>query len=293
VLENAELVGVTDVKFVVDGGFIKEDCIQNLNKHAKSFTIGIPAGLNVSEEMLKTHAQGIDKYVNKLADHEIYCVEKTIEYYGVNGRLMLFYDPMSHAQLCNEMSERIRLLSAELDGLKWYPKDKLKRYSQYFRITKHETGRGFDFELDNDNIDKMRSRKGFFLIFSTDWTATHDDILYHYRAKDAAEKLFDQMKIDMHGNRIRTHNEITTDGKTFVTFVALVIRTFMLNKLKQFLTDNSVSLKKVFNQLANITIITSSTKGRFTKALTRKQKDILSAFNAQVAIEHDVEFCLR
>jgi transposase len=293
VLENAKSVGISDVKIVVDGGFISEECIQNLNKHAKSFTIGIPASLKIAEEMLLTHSLGIDKYVNKLADQELYCVEKTIDYYGVNGRLMLFYDPMSHAQLCNEMSERIRLLLAELNGIKRYPKSKLKRYSQYFKITKHEAGSGFDFEIDNDIVDILRFRKGFFLIFSTDRNATYDDILYHYRAKDVAEKLFDQMKIDMQGNRIRTHNEQTTNGKTFVTFIALAIRTFMLNKLKQFLFDNSLSLKKVFNQLENITIITSSIKGRFTKALTKRQKEILSAFGIQSDISRDVGFCLR
>ena len=293
VLDNAKSVGINDVKFVVDGGFISEECVQNLNKHAKSFTIGIPASLKISEEMLETHSQGIDKYANKLIDQELYCVEKIIEYYGVSGRLMLFYDPMNHIQLCNEMSERISLFSAELKKLKRYPKSKLKRYSQYFKIIKHETDSGFEFEIDNDNVDKLRFRKGFFLIFSTDWTAIHDDILYHYRAKDAAEKLFDQIKIDMHGNRIRTHNEQTTNSKTFVTFIALAIRTFMLGKLKQFLSENSISLKKVFNQLENITIITSSTKGRFTKALTKRQKDILSVFDALALIAHDVKSCLR
>ena len=67
---------------------------------------------------METHATGIDKYANKLADQEIYCVEKAITYYGVGGRLMLFYDPMSHVQLCSDMSERIRLLSAELSKLR-------------------------------------------------------------------------------------------------------------------------------------------------------------------------------
>jgi transposase len=213
VLENAKSVGIDNVKFVVDGGFISEECVQNLNKHAKAFTVGIPASLDISEEMLSKHLQGVDKYVNKLNGQEIYCVEKTIEYYGVNGRLMLFYDSMSHAQLCSEMSGRINLLSAELKKLKRYPENKLKRYSQYFIITKHKTDSGFDFELDNGNIDKLRFRKGFFLIFSTDWSASHEDTLYHYRMKDAAEKLFDQMKVDMQGNRIRTHNEKTTNGK--------------------------------------------------------------------------------
>lgn len=293
VLENAKAVGLKDIKFVVDGGFISEECIRNLSTHSKAFTIGIPAHLDISVEMLKSHSQGIEKYANKLSDKDIYCVSKYFEYYGVSGRLMLFYDPMNHAQLCNEMSERIRALSAELSGLKRYPGNRLKRYTQYFKITRHADDSGFDFTVDGDKVDQLRQYKGFFLIFSTDNVISHDDILYHYRAKDAAEKLFDQLKVDMQGARIRTHNDKTTNGKAFVLFIALIIRTCIMNKLKDHLAEKSTSLKKVFNQLTNITVITTFGEARFSKALTKKQKSILSVFNAADDIINSVETCLR
>ncbi len=293
VLENAGTVGLKNIKFVVDGGFISKECINNLSSHSKAFTIGIPAYLSIAVEMLKTHSQGIEKYANKLSDKDIYCVSKNIEYYGANGRLMLFYDPMNHAQLSNEISERIRLLGIELSALKRYPASRLKRYTQYFRLTRHADDSGFDFIVDADKVDLLRQYKGFFLIFSTDNDSTHDDILYHYRAKDAAEKLFDQLKIDMQGTRIRTHNEQTTNGKAFVLFIALVIRTYIMEKLKKQLADKSTSLKKVLNQLTNITVISTDGKARFTKAFTKEQKSILSAFNATEEILKSVETCLR
>ncbi len=293
VLENAGAVGLKDIKFVVDGGFISEECIRNLSIHSKAFTIGIPAYLGIAVEMLKSHSQGIEKYANKLSDKDIYCVDKHFEYYGASGRLMLFYDPMNHAQLCNEMSERIRSFSAELAALKRYPASKLKRYTQYFRITKHADDSGFDFAVDADKVDLLRQYKGFFLIFSTDNGISHDDVLYHYRAKDATEKLFDQLKIDMQGARIRTHNEQTTDGKAFVLFIALIIRSYTMGKLKKHLAEKSTSLKKVFNQLTNIAVITTGGKARFTKALTKEQKSILAAFNAADDILKSVETCLR
>lgn len=293
VLENAGVVGLNDIKFIVDGGFISEECIRNLSTHGKAFTIGIPVFLDVSVEMLKDHSQSIEKYVNKLADKDIYCVDKDYQYHGASGRLMLFYDPMNHAQLCNEMSERIRSLSAELSGLKRYPESRLKRYAQYFRITRHTDDSGFDFAVDADKVDLLRQKKGFFLIFSTDSTLSHEDVLYHYRAKDAAEKLFSQLKVDMQGSRIRTHNEQTTNGKAFVLFVALAIRTYMMGKLKKYLTDDATSLKKILNQLTNITVITTGGKARFTKALTKDQKLILSAFDATDDILKSIETCLR
>jgi transposase len=293
VLANAKDVGLNDVKFVLDGGFVNEDSFQNLRDCATAFTMGIPAYLDIAKQMIAEHPTGIDSYANKVADRELYCVEQPETLYGIDGRLLLFYDPMAHAQLCNEMTERINGLKAELSAFKRYPKAKLKRYSDYFIITKRSSDSGFDFAPNTENIDKLRFRKGFFLIFTTDSSATHDDIIYHYRAKDAAEKLFDQMKIDMQGGRIRTHNEHTTNGKTFVTFVALALRTYMLGKLRAFLTDNSTSVKKVFNQLDNITILVSSTSGRFTKALTKKQKAILDTFGATRAIAEFVLTCIR
>jgi transposase len=160
------------------------------------------------------------------------------------------------------------------------PKNKVQRYESYFKLTKHEQGGGFDYEVDTDSVEKIRKTKGFFLIFTTDMETTPEDTLYHYRAKDAIEKLFDQIKCDMDGNRVRTHNEQTTDGKVFVTFIACVIRTYLMNKLKQYLADNSTSMKKVFSQLSNITIVSSAKGLRFTKALTKKQKQILKSFAA-------------
>ena len=293
VLENARAVGLKDVKFVVDGGFISEECIRNLSTHSKAFTIGISTHTNVATEMLKSHSQGIESYANKLLNHDIYCVEKHLDYYGIGGRLLLFYDPMNHAQLCNEMFERIRLLSAELSKLKRYPESKLKRYMKYFRITRHKDDSGFDFVVDVEKVDLMRQYKGFFLIFSTDNESSHDEALYHYRAKDAAEKLFDQLKVDIQGARIRTHNEQTTNGKAFVIFIALAIRTYIIGKLQNNLAEKSYSLKKIFNKLTNISIITNGGKARFTKALTKEQKSILSAFNATNDILKSVENCLR
>jgi transposase len=178
------------------------------------------------------------------------------------------------------MSNHINRLKAELTALTRYPKSKLSRYTPYFVLTKHEQDSGFDYAVDTDKVEKMRESKGYFLIFSTDMDSSPSDILDHYRAKDADEKLFAQIKVDMEGGRIRTHNEETTEGKTFVTFIACVIRSYLLNRLSKYLTDNSTSMKKVFSQLSNITILSNHDGYRFTKALTKKQKQILLAFNA-------------
>jgi hypothetical protein len=272
---------------ILDGGFWGEESIKSLHSFCDAFTVGMPAYLKESEKILAAHGEGIETYTNELDTRLVYCVPVQTDLFGVPGRVMLYYDASNHLHLCYELSTYIERLKSELAALKRYPKGKLSRYSPYFVITKHDSG--FEYHVDIDKVEAARRSKGYFLIFTSDMQSSPSDILYYYRAKDADEKIFAQIKVDMDGGRIRTHNEDTADGKTFVTFIACVIRSYLLSKLSQYLKVNSTSMKKIFNQLSNINIISGYDGFRFTKALTKKQKQILSAFDADIDIVQSVK----
>ena len=281
-LDNARDVGIERIKMVVDGGHWDEDCFAGLKELCDAFIVGMPAHFNEAKEILLAHAENIEAYENKLDIPHMYCIPVEAEIWGVEGNILLYFDALSHAQLCENLMETINRLKAELAKLKRYPKSKLGRYKPYFVIS--ETPDGFDYSVDSEKVDNLMKYKGFFLLFDTDKEDAPGTALRHYRDKDAIEKLFAQIKCDMDGNRIRTHNEQTTDGKTFVTFVACIIRSYLLQKLQQYLTDNSTSLKKALSQLSNISVVSGSIGLRFTKALTKKQKEILKPFNAHKEI---------
>ncbi len=289
VLANAEAVGIKRVKMVLDGGFMDNGCLASLSDFCNAFIVGLPTHLKESQNILTSHRSNVENFANELNVPHTFCIAVNCEIRGISGKVLLYFNALNHVFLCNELSEKINRLKAELSTLKRYPKSKLKRFEPYFTITKHEQGSGFDYEVNIDEVENIRKSKGFFMIFTTDMESTPEDTLYHYRAKDVVEKLFDQIKCDMEGNRIRTHNEQTTDGKVFVTFVACVIRSYLLGKLNQYLTDNSTSMKKVFSQLSNITIVSGAKGFRFTKALSKKQKQILKPFAADTVIISSLE----
>jgi len=220
VLANAKAVGINQVKMVVDGGFWSEECLTSLCSLCESFIVGMPSHLKESQNIFASHGENIMNYANELDIPHIYCVPVEVLVGSIYGKALLYFDAWNHLHLCKELSEHLNRLKAELADLKRYPKSKLKRYEPYFSLTKHEKGSGFDYAVDVDKVENIRKRKGYFLIFTTDMESTPEDTLYHYRAKYAAEKLFDQIKCDIDGNRVRTHNEQPTDGKVFVTFIA-------------------------------------------------------------------------
>jgi transposase len=292
VLNNAKSAGLTNVKIVVDGGFISEECFKTLDKLCKAFTIGIGSSLKISRDMINSNCAKIEIYDNKLPLQEIFCVHKPISIHGIKGKLMLYCDPERRTEKNNALSNHIELLSSELSKFKRIPKNNLARYSKYFIIADHKNGKGFDFRVNSNEVDKQRSANGLFLIFTTDMLAKPEDILYFYRAKDADEKLFDQIKVDMRGNRVRTHNDQTTEGKIFVTFIALIIRAYILGKLGKYIAANATSLKLIIKKLENIIIIRSGRMCRLSKALTKEQKNILDTFNAKDDINASISSCI-
>jgi hypothetical protein len=58
---------------------------------------------------------------------------------------------------------------------------------------------GFDFVVDTVRVECLRRWKGFFLLFSSDLVSSLLDVLYFYRAKDADETLFAQVKVELDG----------------------------------------------------------------------------------------------
>jgi hypothetical protein len=66
VLANAGSVGIKNVKLVLDGGFMSADCYQSLNEAATAFTIGVPASLDISKDMINKYINDITSYANKI-----------------------------------------------------------------------------------------------------------------------------------------------------------------------------------------------------------------------------------
>jgi transposase len=73
-----------------------------------------------------------------------------------------------------------------------------------------------------------------------------------YRNKDVAQKIFDQLKNGMDYQRMRTHYTKTTDGKLFVTFLELVMRSVFMKALRAYEETKGLSLDIAIHELEKI-----------------------------------------
>ena len=97
-------------------------------------------------------------------------------------------------------------------------------------------------------------------------------------SKDGTMSFRRKNELDM--KRLHIHSEPAAEGKTFIAFIALILRSQMLKALSELMSKEGFTLRKIFSELdkAKLIISAASLSGsRLLNPPTRLQKDILAA----------------
>lgn len=290
VVKNAKYKGLNNVKLVLDGGFFDKKRILELYDSGLIFTIGMPGKLKESKKIISENKSDLysiqysTTYQNtfgKLIDYELF---------GIKGRIFVGLDTKSRNLKLDDINRKIAQYKYELENTKsnYDTIIKQKKYKSLFKITKEENSKGFSFELDENKVEEASSYYGYFLVFTTDMNATATDIIYHYREKDADEKMFYALKNYDDLDRLRTHKQKTTDGKLFVSFIALILRSWLNQKVGEYKTRKHLTLTNIINKLSDIQILHTKAETRYIKSVTKEQNEILECFGLDENIIDDI-----
>ena len=274
-MENAKILGITNVRYVMDQGFLTGDNLTYMQENEHYFVTALPKHLIESRRLIDESKDMIRKSANRLVDYGIYAVigETTI----IDGCKMtahIYFDP-------EKQHQDEKTLFAHIDGLKQdlekmsKSKPASKRYTDFFDVNQDKP-EGLEFNMDHDKIDKVLSRTGFFVLLSNDDKLSSEEVLSIYRNKDVVEKGFAQLKNEVDFSRLRTHVNETTNGKVFVGFIALIIRSYLMNRIKGHPETKKMTLGKVLSELRKIKIITVNGIKTALTPLTKQQRLILS-----------------
>ena len=280
VIKNAQSKGIKKIKLVMDGGFFDKERLQGLMKSKLIFTIGMPGNLKESKSIIKEY--GNDVYKAEYSTDYTDTFGKIIDYeiFGIKGNIFVGMDTNARNLKLGDLRSKIARYEYELkhSRKKYSTIIKEKKYTDLFLIQEKENSKGFTFELDNEKVEEISSNYGYFLVFTTDKKATANDIIGYYREKDADEKMFYALKNYNDLERLRTHYQKTTDGKIFVSFIALILRAWLDDKLYEYKKRTRLPLKKIIMKLSDIQLLHSKNETRYVKSLTKEQKEILAIF---------------
>ena len=280
--EDTGIICCKKTKFVMDRGFYSADNLNYLTEKGCRFVIALPGSLKYGKELIEKHgAEIVNRSEYKLGADMPYGKAFEVTELGFRMRVHLYYDPLKAANDSAALFKEIEKQENELRDMT-EPPDRKLRYDRYFYINVSSKDGSLSFRRNNGAIDSALRQCGYFMIAETDFKKTTAEILELYRRRDVIEKSFDNLKNELDMNRMHIHSEAAAEGKTFVAFIALVIRSQLLKKLGGLMTAEQMTLRKALRELdkAKLIISADSVSGaRLLNPPSRIQKDILTALN--------------
>ena len=274
-LAGAKKLGISNVRFVIDRGFSSEDNLTLMKNKGYLFVTAMPGHWVEAKKIIDQCKNVIRKIANRLSAFDVYVQSFDIELYGFKMKAHVYYDPEKVALDEKEFYSHIEKLTEDLKKIN-KSGGVTKKYTDIFKVEGEKTSK-FSFELDNEKIDERLSRAGFFILLSNDLNLNSHDTLTIYRGKDVIEKNFDQLKNSLDFKRLRTHVNKTTEGKVFVGFIALILRSHLLRKIKENVQIKNLTLDKALRELRKIKSVIFEDSSRMLLPVTKTQRTILDA----------------
>jgi len=152
-----------------------------------------------------------------------------------------------------------------------------EKYQQYFKWTT----RLKSIEKDIAKIDEYLANLGYFVVATNEKT-DKITLLEYYRNRDTVEKIFDVMKNEMDGNRLRVHCGYNADGKLLVKFIALIIYMHISQQMKKAKLFDKVSLKEMLNEFKKIKITHIESFDPIISEITKKNKKLFAGLKIEL-----------
>ena len=288
--EDTGILSSKKVKFVMDRGFYSAENLRYLVEKDCRFIIALPGSLKYCRELIDKHR---DEIVNKsdcyLGPEKPYGKAYETNELGFRMRVHLYYDPDKAAHDGRLLHEEITKMEKELAEMDEPPARSL-HYDRYFFINRSSKDGSLSFRRNTAAIDKALSQCGFFLIAETDFKKTTAEILEIYRRRDVVEKSFDNLKNDLDMRRLYIHSDEAAEGKAFVAFLALIVRSRMQNLLQGYMSQQHFTFRKILLELdkAKLAVSADRLNGcRFLNPPTKIQKDIFAALGLSAELLSD------
>lgn len=278
-----EFINGKRTRFVMDRGFYSADNLKFLAENSYRFVIALPGSLKYCSELIKKHKAEIVNHSECMLGLGLpYGKAYEVTEPGFRMKVHLYYDP---DKALHESEALYELLDRQENDLKNMeePPDRKLHYDKYFFINRSKDGK-LGYIRNHKAINEQLEKCGFFLIAETDFKKSTAEILEIYRKRDVVEKSFDNLKNELDMKRLHCHNSETVNGKIFVSFISLIVRSYMLNSLAEYMQTTGCTLRKILTELDKIKCLDLNTKSkpRLLNPVSKTGRDIMTALNVSV-----------
>ena len=283
-LKKIKAHGIQNYVAVMDRGFFSLSNLRELMDNKISFIMAAKLQLNDLKQLMTEAQKDIDdvKYLHKFNKDPIFAKPITYNIDSIEVQGYMYYDPKL------EQTEKQTLLSRLYDIREELLKVRLNKNSNPYAVFKekaHGFGNFFDWHVIDNRFDvaikqnavaQRMNKMGKYIMFYSgdfDWMKC----LSLYRERDEIEKSFKALKNELDILPLNTHSDKTTKGFIFIAFLSLIIRSRLINMMREAKILDKYSVELLLLQLEKLRKITLADGQIFVTEMTKKQREIIQA----------------
>lgn len=287
-VDRAREYGYKNVGIILDRGYFSTANIRYFDKKGYDFLMMIKTRSILVRELIdEARLPLLTKTKYYLPEHEVYAMTKTGTI-GDDITVRYFHIYYDNVRASRERNEYLDQLEKKEEHLQKKLNEKINRredmqaYEKLFRLKYDDYGYLVSYKRNEKKIEGETDQLGFFVIV-TSKKMSASEALDIYRKRDSVEKIFRMLKTGLEYDTFRVHSQKSLESKTYVMFIASIIRNHMFQQLKQVALKEkdkkNYTVPAAISELEKVTAVKNS-KGVYIRryGLTAKQKKILTQF---------------
>jgi transposase len=287
-IKYLQAYSLKDIIMVLDRGFCSTANILNMSSKQNQIRFIQPLSFSLKKvkELVAKHKKELSKTSSAFIYNQevLHHVADKIEFEDVTCDVHVFYNEKAELDQRHKfLAELLRIESAiakckdkmEFDS---YVQNQIpQKQQQYFKWSTSLKC----CQKDIIKIDEYLANLGYFVIATNEKT-DKISLLEYYRNRDTVEKIFDVMKNEMDGSRLRVHSDYNTNGKLLVKFIALIIYMQISQQMKKAKLFDRISLKEMLNEFKKIKITRIENFEPIISEISKKNKKLFSDLKTQM-----------
>lgn len=287
--------GLNEFMFILDRGFFSTANISEMDKPQEniSFIQPLPFSLNKVKELIKTHKKELNDissnftFNNELLSHVKSAIQLNEQSYTshifLNEKAELDQRQLFMKKLIDIENNIIKnRLFSSLKKARIFKEDNIiKAYQNFFKWSRSS---GM-LERNIITIKAKISKFGYFILSTNRDDLDRETILANYRNKDQVEKIFDLLKNEMDGNRLRVHSQFNADARIFINFLALIVQSEIIKIMRAEKLFKKYTMRELIAELKKIKL-TKYNDEVIISEISKKQRKIFEAFKIDLEEIH-------
>jgi transposase len=278
--------GIKDTLFIMDRGFFSKHNIEMMCESNIKFIMPIPFTTKLSKELLLRHREDLSTLTNFFMCNGkiIFSSDEPVEIDKQKLHAFIYLDKEMEAEEIQRFLKGLAEVEREVKDHSFKDVDEAEEFIESYRkgISKYfiiKLNRGkLTLLRKEDEIVNAVSGMGKMIIVTNLENMDKEKVLFLYKRRNEVERVFDVLKNEIDGDRLRSHSNETMERKLFMLFITLILYVALDRIMVSKGLYKGRSLSNIIYELKKLKAIKTNNGKKFLTDMSKTQKTIYKEF---------------